>query len=207
MRGIYLKDNNNNKCLVAPYYRVGDLFLTTNATNPSNYLGGTWELFGPGRVLVCVDTSNSNFNTVKKTGGAATHTHTQGVTGAASGNTGSTAISVNQMPSHAHGGSTNTDGHHRHEIAYYSAGAGAPSNNDFITNSGMGWSTNWKLNEWLTYAGNNKSAHSHGFTTNSTGGGKGHTHTLNSHTHTNPTTAAASSLQPFITCYVWIRTA
>ena len=190
MRGIYLKDNNNNKCLVAPYYRVGDLFLTANATNPSNYLGGTWELFGPGRVLVCVDTSNSNFNTVKKTGGAATHTHTQGATGAASGNTGaasgntgSTTLTVDQIPKHTHG------------IRNFNSWGAQDSGYGYqFTPSSSG------------LMGNNP--------TDSAGGGKGHTHslnshthTLNSHTHTNPTTAAASSLQPFITCYVWIRTA
>lgn len=190
MRGIYLKDNNNNKCLVAPYYRVGDLFLTTNATNPSNYLGGKWELFGPGRVLVCVDTSNSNFNTVKKTGGAATHTHTQGATGAASGNTGaasgntgSTTLTVDQIPSHNH---------------YIVSTSGS--------NIGVSlYPFSMITQNYATADGN---------ACRPAGGGKGHTHslnshthTLNSHTHTNPTTAAASSLQPFITCYVWIRTA
>lgn len=70
MKAVYLKDNNNNKVVTVPYYRVGDLFLTTIATNPSNYLGGKWELFGPGRCLVCVDTSQTEFNSVKKTGGS-----------------------------------------------------------------------------------------------------------------------------------------
>ena len=195
MKAIYVKDKDGNKIVTVPYYRVGDLFLTTIATNPSSYLGGTWELFGPGRCLVCVDTSDSNFNSVKKTGGA----NSSGYTPAGS-NTG-TAISVNQMPGHTHSFTTNTDGHHRHEIAYYSSGAGQASHNDFITNSGMGWSTNYKLNEWITFAGNNKSAHSHAGTTNSTGGGQTHTHTFNG------TAATISRLQKYITCYVWIRTA
>lgn len=69
MKGVYLK-KGNTKVSVVPYYRVGDLFLTTIATNPSNYLGGKWELFGPGRCLVCVDTSQTEFNSVKKTGGS-----------------------------------------------------------------------------------------------------------------------------------------
>lgn len=80
MKAVYLKDNNNNKVVTVPYYRIGDLFLTTIATNPSNYLGGKWELFGPGRCLVCVDTSDTDFNAVKKTGGSKylqKHTHTQ----------------------------------------------------------------------------------------------------------------------------------
>lgn len=75
MKAVYLKDKIGNKIVTTPYYRVGDLFLTTIATNPSNYLGGKWELFGPGRCLVCVDTSDSDFNTVKKTGGSKTHRH------------------------------------------------------------------------------------------------------------------------------------
>lgn len=195
MKAIYLKDNKGNKCSVVPYYRVGDLFLTTIATNPSSYLGGTWELFGPGRTLVCVDTADSNFNSVKKTGGANSSSYTP-----AGSNTG-TAISVNQMPGHTHSFTTDHGGHHRHQIAYYSSGAGAASNNDYITNSGMGWSTNYKLNEWLTYAGGNTSAHSHSGTTNSTGGGQTHTHTFNG------TAATISRIQKYITCYVWIRTA
>ena len=79
MRGVYLKDKTGNKVVTVPYYRIGDLFLTSIATNPSSYLGGTWELFGPGRCLVCVDTSQMEFNSVKKTGGSKTNTHKHGV--------------------------------------------------------------------------------------------------------------------------------
>ena len=79
MKAVYLKDKTGNKVVTVPYYRVGDLFLTTIATNPSSYLGGKWELFGPGRCLVCVDTSQTEFNSVKKTGGSKTNTHKHGV--------------------------------------------------------------------------------------------------------------------------------
>lgn len=96
MKAIYLKDKAGNKVVTVPYYRVGDLFLTTIATNPSEYLGGTWELFGPGRTLVCVDTSDSDFNTVKKTGGASRSNYTP------QGSNAGTAITVDQMPSHSH---------------------------------------------------------------------------------------------------------
>lgn len=80
MKAVYLKDKTGNKIVTTPYYRIGDLFLTTIATNPSNFLGGKWELFGPGRCLVCVNTSDNDFNTVKKTGGSKylqQHTHNQ----------------------------------------------------------------------------------------------------------------------------------
>lgn len=45
-------------------------------TNPTNWFGGTWELIAQGRTLVGVDTSDADFNTVKKTGGEKTHTLT-----------------------------------------------------------------------------------------------------------------------------------
>lgn len=60
-------------------YQVGDLFLTTRNENPSIRFGGTWELFGKGKTLVCVDTSDSDFNTIKKTGGTK-DTHLQYIT-------------------------------------------------------------------------------------------------------------------------------
>ncbi len=50
-------------------YQVGDLFLTTRDENPSVRFGGTWELYGKGKMLVCVDPDDTDFNTVKKTGG------------------------------------------------------------------------------------------------------------------------------------------
>lgn len=143
MRAVYLKDKNSNKVVTVPYYRIGDLFLTTIATNPSSYLGGKWELFGPGRCLVCVDTSQSEFNSVKKTGGEKTHT-----------------LSVDEMPRHSH------------------------------TIPGWLGSAQWAAGYiWLRAAageGNTQGAND----TADTGGGQPH-----------------NNLQPFITCYVWIRTA
>ena len=51
-------------------YRVGDVIISTNSQNPSEWYGGTWQLFAPGRTLVCIDTSQSEFNSIKKTGGS-----------------------------------------------------------------------------------------------------------------------------------------
>lgn len=66
-------------------YEIGDLYLTTRSENPSTRFGGTWELFGPGRTLVCVDINDPDFNTVKKTTGEKTH-----------------KITINELPSHGH---------------------------------------------------------------------------------------------------------
>lgn len=61
----------NNIVVVVPYYPVGAIIESTNSNNPKTYWGyGTWELFGKGKVTVCIDSSDSDFNKVEKTGGS-----------------------------------------------------------------------------------------------------------------------------------------
>lgn len=94
-KSIQLKNKDNEKMYPHPYYPVGSIYLSVVNTNPSKWFGGTWEQIAKGRTLVGVDTSQTEFNTVKKTGGAKTH-----------------KLTVNQIPSHNHniglssGGST-----------------------------------------------------------------------------------------------------
>lgn len=45
------------------------------------------------------------------------------------------------------------------------------------------------------------------YNTGATGGGEGHTHTLNSHTHTMSATGSSSTMPPYLTVYMWKRTA
>lgn len=59
-------------------FPVGAVFLSVVADDPADLLGyGTWEAIASGRVLVGVDTGDSDFNAAEKTGGAksASHTH------------------------------------------------------------------------------------------------------------------------------------
>lgn len=59
-------------------FPVGSLFFSTTPTNPSAWMGGTWEAWGSGRVPVGVDMSDSDFNSVEKIGGSKylqAHTH------------------------------------------------------------------------------------------------------------------------------------
>lgn len=51
-------------------YPIGSVVIRVDSQNPSYWYGGTWELLCPGRTMVCVDTNDSDFNVVKKTGGS-----------------------------------------------------------------------------------------------------------------------------------------
>lgn len=57
-------------------YPVGSIYMSVNPANPSALFGGTWVSWGAGRVPVGVDTLDTSFNTVEKTGGEKTHTLT-----------------------------------------------------------------------------------------------------------------------------------
>lgn len=53
----------------------------------SNFLGYTWEMVSQGRFPVGLDTNDTDFNIIGKTGGEKTH-----------------KLTINEMPSHIHGG-------------------------------------------------------------------------------------------------------
>lgn len=56
-------------------FPVGSIFVTVSASNPATLLGyGTWTAFGTGRVLVGIDPSDADFDTVEETGGSKTVT-------------------------------------------------------------------------------------------------------------------------------------
>lgn len=67
-------------------YPVGSIYMSVNNTNPSTFFGGTWEAWGAGKVPVGVDTADTDFATVEKTGGEKTHILTE-----------------SEMPKHSHG--------------------------------------------------------------------------------------------------------
>lgn len=108
-KSIQLKDKNNNKYYPHPYYPIGSIYLSINNTNPSTWFGGTWSLIAQGRTLVGVDTNDTDFNTVQKTGGNKSHTHT----------TGDHTLTVNEMPAHNHGVFSNTDYRQSSGVGYW----------------------------------------------------------------------------------------
>lgn len=78
-------------------YPVGSVYITVTNTNPGTFIGGTWASLGAGRTLVGVNSSDSDFDTPKKTGGEKTHT-----------------LTANEMPTHNH--------EHNHNVRYVATG-------------------------------------------------------------------------------------
>lgn len=56
--------------IIQGIYPVGSIYMSTVSTNPSTLFGfGTWQLWGSGKVPVGIDTDDTDFNDVEKTGG------------------------------------------------------------------------------------------------------------------------------------------
>lgn len=139
LMGAFTSVTDLTKQLFLLMHRVGDIIFSTSDENPSTIYGGTWVAWGKGQVPVGVDTSDSDFNTVEKTGGEKEHT-----------------LTVDEMPSHKHdfGQQFATTSNLSGSYGYYMI---AGTQTDVIKN---------------------------------TGGNQPH-----------------NNLQPYITCYMWKRTA
>lgn len=186
-------------------YPVGSIYMSVNKTNPSTLFGGTWIAWGAGKVPVGVNASETEFNSVEKTGGAKTHT-----------------LTTAQIPSHNH--SLNN---HTHSIpklygnadfvdlkgnvwnmAVQSSSTGLSANGicspigggtgsaGYATNSqgvAINWTDTFEIN-----AGHNHPVTTNASTTGQAGGGN---------TGNTGSGQAHNNLQPYITCYMWKRTA
>lgn len=143
LMGAFTSVTDLTKQLFLLMHRVGDIIFSTSDENPSTIYGGTWVAWGKGQVPVGVDTSDSDFNTVEKTGGEKEHT-----------------LTVDEMPSHTHA---------QYVTADNQAGAGIRVD---YTKDGTS----------IPYP--------QGIDTGSSGENQPH-----------------NNLQPYITCYMWKRTA
>lgn len=107
-------------------YPVGSVITFYDSDDHSTHLGLTWERFAAGKMVIGYDSTDSDFDTIGATGGEKTHT-----------------LTVDEMPSHYHGGiktvSSETSGNQQEGInmgRYYgndantaSSGSGQAHNN------------------------------------------------------------------------------
>lgn len=152
--GRLLKDYIQS--FVKTMYPVGSIYMSVVNTNPATYFGGTWVAWGSGRVPVGINTADANFNTVEKTGGAAT-----------------VALSAAQMPSHTHAKGTlaaASGGAHTHNILLQKTAWSGASGNRVVVDSTSGYTA--LTNKATSSAG----AHTHTLSGSTASAGSGSAH-------------------------------
>lgn len=170
-------------------FPVGAVYITATNTNPGTFLGGTWTQIAQGRTLIGVGSLSGDTYTAGATGGLARVT-----------------LSIDQLPSHNHGGVTggqsndhshaawtDAQGSHQHSYIdrYKVAGTGA---GDWGSPNEGGMTDQWRLTE---FAGNH--AHNVGV------GGV----TAN-HNHSIPAQGGwvpHENRMPYLAVFFWQRTA
>lgn len=205
---------------------VGSIYMSVVNVNPGSIFGGKWELFKPGRTLVCVDAGDGDFNAPEKLGGSkAMQVHSHGGSTSSADSSHTHGITIDQTwhehhhsMGHTHsGGSAAWGGAHTHNLgqSYYHAftpGArayGHPIDNPswYFQNAAhvvyeMGSEHTHSITH-APYSGNTAAAatpHTHNATIH--GDNKSHTHTF---TTGNAGSGQSQNLQPFVTCYMWVR--
>lgn len=193
-RAVQLLDKSGNKCFASPYWPIGSIYLSFNDTNPATFFGGTWERLTGGFLYGCVNNSGTGNGTGTSTGASS------GNTGSYSGTSGSTAITVDQMPSHTH----TQNSHKHHGLRHGDSSSAVDTCVVSTTYNGdgcieLGWSRSS-----TGYPYDNVSTRAATATNKNTGGGKGHTHSIPSHTHS---LNAHTHIVPYIAVFAWRRIA
>lgn len=169
-------------------YPVGAIYCSTVETNPHDLFGfGTWEYIEQGRVLL----SQGSKYSAGTTGGAETHT-----------------LTVQEMPSHKHGGATGDSGAHTHTGVASEAGEHTHTGVVYNAGAGIGQYRGargldiLKVKPYddtvLDVTINKAGAHNHDVAINSV---DNHTHTIN----TEGEGQAHSIMQPYVSVYMWKR--
>jgi hypothetical protein len=198
-------------------YPVGSVYINaSSSTNPSVLIGfGTWVSFGAGRVLVGFDSTNPLFDTAEETGGSANSivvAHTHAFTGSLSSSLGThthtfsgTTSGQSNTHSHAASSSVSDPGHSHSANSQVGPSYGQPfgQTSAFAGNTGVAF-TGISVS---TSIGNASADHSHTYSGTTSGQDLAHTHTI---TGTNASTGSSgtnANYQPYITVYMWKRTA
>lgn len=191
-------DNNGTSIINAimlAVYPVGSIYMSVNNTNPGTLFGGTWVAWGSGQVPVGVKTTDSDFATVEKTGGSKTASTSYTPAGKnTGGSVGNHTITTTEMPSHSHG------------ISRMANSSRAEKGGCWVGDSQfhIAASRNLDAATFPSVISNDNLEVKIG----NTGGGGAHNHGFTQPTFTGTAaTITESTIQPYITCYMWKRTA
>lgn len=216
--------------LLEAVYQVGAIYMSVIDTSPAELFGfGTWERWGSGRVPVGVDTSINAFNAVGKTGGnmdAVVPYHNHTFTGTALG-THTHTFTGTALGTHTHTGPshTHTGPSHSHSCESSLTGVGVTTASAEVLKTSTGNKVSALTSVSVGGIRGYNITGSAG--TGATGAaGTGNTSAVSAGTPagTNASVSAGTpsgtisyagtsgnvtnaNLQPYITCYMWVRTA
>ena len=165
-------------------FPVGAVFLAVVSTNPATLLGyGTWSAFGAGRMLVGLNSGDTDFDTVEETGGAKTHT-----------------LTAAEMPVHTHvqdahnhtqDAHTHTQNAHSHVLTELRDATTGGSTTNIALTADTSSTTGTKTTGSTTAGNQNATATNQAATATNQNAGSGSAH---------------NNLPPYIVVYMWKRT-
>lgn len=192
-------------------YPVGSIYISTSSTNPSSLFGGTWERYAGGRKLVATgDNGTTNYTSVNATGGnkAVTlsssnlpaHTHSITPSGTVTSSFIGKSATTSSNGAHTHTlpfglASSEAKGFGLRTTIYDGKDGGSYYDRALITTSSPNYGTRIA----------NTGAHTHSATPSGSV-----TSTFTGKTVTSSSNGSGSSIDimnPYITVYIWRRTA
>ena len=185
-------------------FPVGAIYMSVNNTDPSTLFGGTWERIS-GRFLLAADSTY----TAGSTGGEAKHTLTAAEmpahTHTAPRHRHAVANHTHTIPAHTHTASASSAGAHTHALYRWKYAAQTPGGNGYLAQGNS---------KDTSYGMSSAGAHTHTITigtkaafSTSAGGNMDTTMNGDSATTSAGNSGAHNNMPPYLSVYMWKRTA
>jgi microcystin-dependent protein len=194
-------------------FPVGAIYMSTTSVNPGTFwTNTTWQAFATGKTIIGIDTSDTDFNSVNKTGGSK-----------------EVVLTVPNLPVHSHTVGDNSHSHTANGVGDHSHTLNDHAHYLPPHQHGTGWGERDHTGYWGNWPGGSNyrgsgstDMHNSMFLTspvdqwtNGAGavgmsGSGAHSHTINATTHSHTlsntgSNTAHSNLQPYVVTYIWKR--